>query len=76
MRTIKNSLTRRRRYIFFKTKDTVSFYEDAEREGVTYGDNGRLNEGDDIMALQPNGTICFGWAGECVTTSTKKCASY
>ena len=39
---------------------------DAEREGITYGDNVKPTERkvDDIMALHPNGTICFlGWAG-------------
>ena len=42
------------------------FMSDAEREGITYGDNVKPTERkvDDIMALQPNGTICFlGWAG-------------
>ena len=44
----------------------LRFMSDAEREGITYGDNVNPTERkvDDIMALQPNGTICFlGWAG-------------
>lgn len=48
-----------------KTKQ-YRFMSDAECEGITYGDNVKPTERpvDDIMALQPNGTICFlGWAG-------------
>lgn len=39
---------------------------DAELEGITYGDGVKPTERpvDDIMALRPDGTICFlGWAG-------------
>ena len=42
------------------------FMADAAMEGITYGDgiSATDREVDDIMALRPNGTICFlGWAG-------------
>ena len=68
MRTIKKLInTEKKVYILLKNKAIqYRFMSDAEREGITYGDNVKPTERkvDDIMALQPNGTICFlGWAG-------------
>lgn len=68
MRTIKNLITPDKKvYILLKDKATqYRFMSDAEREGITYGDGVKPTERpvDEIMALQPDGTICFlGWAG-------------
>ena len=68
MRTIKELISNEKKvYILLKPKAIqYRFMSDAEREGITYGDNVKPTERpvDDIMALQPNGTICFlGWAG-------------
>ena len=54
-------------YILLKTNAIrFRFMSDAELEGITYGDGAKPTERpvDDIMSLQPDGTICFlGWAG-------------
>ena len=68
MRTIKELISNEKKvYILLKSKAIqYRFMSDAEREGITYGDNVKPTERpvDDIMALQANGTICFlGWAG-------------
>ena len=68
MRTIKELITTDKKvYILLKTKAIqYRFMSDAEREGITYGDKATVTERpvDDIMALRPDGTICFlGWAG-------------
>ena len=68
MRTIKELISNEKKvYILLKTKAIqYRFMSDAEREGITYGDKVTATERhvDDIMALQPDGTICFlGWAG-------------
>ena len=68
MRTIKELIaTEKKVYIRLKTKAIqYRFMSDAEREGITYGDKATATERpvDDIMALRPDGTICFlGWAG-------------
>ena len=68
MRTIKELITSEKKvYILLKTKAIqYRFMSDAEREGITYGDMAKATERhvDDIMALRPDGTICFlGWAG-------------
>ena len=68
MRTIKELINNEKKvYILLKTKAIqYRFMSDAEREGITYGDKATATEHhvDDIMALQPDGTICFlGWAG-------------
>ena len=68
MRTIKKLInTEKKVYILLKNKAIqYRFMSDAEREGITYGDNVKPTERKvgGIMALQPNGTICFlGWAG-------------
>ena len=79
MRTIKKLInTEKKVYIFLKNRAIqYRFMSDAEREGITYGDNVKPTERkvDDIMALQPNGTICFlGWAGRmCYHYNKKMC---
>ena len=65
MRTIKKLInTEKKVYIFLKNRAIqYRFMSDAEREGITYGDNVKPTERkvDDIMALQPNGTILLQW---------------
>ena len=68
MRTIRNLIQKEKKvYVLLKDKATqYRFMSDAEREGITYGDNVKPTGRpvDDIMALRPDGTICFlGWAG-------------
>ena len=68
MRTIKELISNEKKvYILLKSKAIqYRFMSDAELEGITYGDNVKPTERpvDDIMALRPDGTICFlGWAG-------------
>lgn len=68
MRTIKELINGEKKvYIFLRTKAIrYRFMSDAEREGITYEDKVRPTERlvDDIMALNPDGTICFiGFVG-------------
>ncbi len=68
MRTIKELISNEKKvYILLRSKAIqYRFMSDAEREGITYSDKVKPTERsvDDIMALQPDGTICFlGWAG-------------
>ena len=68
MRTIKSLASNEKKvYIYLRnTAIQLRFMSDAEREGITYGDGTKPTERsvDDIMALRPDGTICFlGWAG-------------
>lgn len=68
MRTIKELISNEKKvYILLKSKAIqYRFMSDAEREGITYGDNVKPTERpvDDIMALRSDGTICLlGWAG-------------
>lgn len=68
MRTIKELINNEKKvYILLRNKAIqYRFMSDAEREGITYGDNVKPTErqADDIMALKSDGTICFlGWAG-------------
>lgn len=68
MRTIRKLMNKEKKvYILLHTKEIqYRFMSDASREGITYGDGIKATErmADDIMALHPNGTICFlGWAG-------------
>ena len=68
MRTINNLIrTEKKVYIFLKDKATrYRFMSDADREGITYGDNVKATDRpvDDVTALQSDRTICFlGWAG-------------
>ena len=68
MRTIKDLINNEKKvYILLNSKAIqYRFMSDAERENITYGDNVKPTERpvDDIMALRPDGTICFlGWAG-------------
>lgn len=63
MRTIKELINGEKKvYIFLRTKAIrYRFMSDAEREGITYEDKVEPTERqvDDIMALNPDGTICF-----------------
>lgn len=67
MRTIKSQLNQSNKvYFFMKNEDTCRrFYQDAEAEGITFGgSNPTEKEPTDIIALLPNGEICYvGWAG-------------
>ena len=68
MRTIKELIGKEEKvYILLRTKAIrYRFMSDAALEGITYGDGvpATDREADDIMALRPDGTICFlGWAG-------------
>lgn len=53
-------------YVLLRSKAIrYRFMSDAAREGITYGDGIPTTdrEADDIMAIRPDGTICFlGWA--------------
>ena len=68
MRTIKELVGKEEKvYIVLKDKATqLRFQSEAEKEGITFGDGAKPTDRpvDDIMALKPDGTICFlGWAG-------------
>lgn len=68
MRTIRELIGKGEKvYIALKSKPIrYRFMADAAMEGITYGDGvpATDREVDDIMALHPDGTICFlGWAG-------------
>lgn len=68
MRTIRELIGKEEKvYILLRNKPIrYRFMADAAMEGNTYGDGTPATdrEVDDIMALCPNGTICFlGWAG-------------
>lgn len=67
MRTIKQFTSKTNKvYFFMKDTDTcIRFYTDAEEEGITFcGEKPTEKKPTDIIALLPNGEICFvGWAG-------------
>ena len=68
MRTIKELLQYEKKvYIVLPTKAMqYRFMSDADREGITFGDgiNATDRMASDIMALLPDGHICFvGWVG-------------
>ena len=54
-------------YIFLENEEIAKrFMSDAESENITFSDGTKTTEKthDDIIALLPNGTICYvGWAG-------------
>ena len=68
MRTIRELIGKEEKvYILLRNKPIrYRFMADAAMEGITYGDGIPTTdrEVEDIMALTPDGTICFlGWAG-------------
>ncbi len=68
MRKIKELLQQGKKvYIVLPTKAMqYRFMSDADREGITFGDGVRAIDrmSSDIMALLPDGHICFvGWVG-------------
>lgn len=69
MRTIRN-LTQSGKKVYIFLKDEAArhrFMLDADREGITYGDNAKVADRmvDDVMSLQSNGTVCFiGYVGK------------
>ena len=67
MRTIKQLISKENKvYFFMKDEDTCRrFYYDAEAEGITFGGAKPTGKDtSDIIALLPNGEICYaGWAG-------------
>ena len=68
MKTIKELLQYEKKvYIVLPTKAMqYRFMSDADREGITFEDGVKATDriASDIMALLPNGHICFvGWIG-------------
>ena len=68
MRTIRELINKEKKvYIVLRTKAMqYRFMSDADREGITFGDGVKATEriAGDIMALLPDGHICFvGWVG-------------
>ena len=67
MRTIKQFISKTNKvYFYFKDIGTCeTFYTKAEAEGITFGGtNPTEKEPTDLVALLPNGEICYvGWAG-------------
>ena len=68
MRTIRELINKKKKvYIVLRTKAIqYRFMSDAECEGITFGDGVKATERmvGDIMALLPDGHICFvGWVG-------------
>lgn len=68
MRTIRELISKEEKvFIVLRSKPIrFRFMANAAMEDITFGDGvpATDREVDDIMALQPNGTICFlGWAG-------------
>ena len=68
MRTIKQLISKEKKvYIVLHTKAMqYRFMSDADREGITFGDGVSATDrmSSDIMALLPDGHICFvGWIG-------------
>lgn len=68
-RSIKNLIPQKDEKVYILLKDEAirhRFMSDADTAGITYenGTKASGREADDIMALFPNGTICFvGFAG-------------
>ena len=67
MRTIKQ-FNGQANHIYFKMSSRgvcKQFYEQAEKEGLLFGGiNPTYKETSDLVALLPNGEICYvGWAG-------------
>ena len=67
MRTIKQLISKENKVYFFMNSEDIChrFYRDAEAEGISFGgENPTGKEPTDIIALLPNGEICYvGWAG-------------
>ena len=67
MRTIKRFINQNYKVYFFMKDEEICrrFYQDAEAEGITFGgDKPTEKEPTDIIALLPEGEICYvGWAG-------------
>lgn len=63
MKNIKDLINNEKKvYILLKNKDIAKqFMADAETEGITFGDGSKPTDKapDDIIALLPNGTICY-----------------
>ena len=67
MRTIKRFINQNYKVYFFMKNEEICrrFYQNAEAEGITFGgDKPTEKEPTDIIALLPEGEICYvGWAG-------------
>lgn len=77
MRTVKELLNDGKKvYVFLGNEKIIQrFSFDAEKEGITFGDGVKPTQRplDDIMALNPDGTICFlGFAGRMNYWSNKE----
>ena len=63
MRNIKDLINNEKKvYILLKNEDIAKrFMADAETEGITFGDGVKpsYRKPDDIMALLPDGTLCY-----------------
>lgn len=68
MRKIKDLINLNKKVYIILNNNEIreKFMRDAETEGITFGDGVRptKRKAEEIMSLQPNGTICYvGWAG-------------
>ena len=85
MRKIKDLINKEKHvYILLKNEDIAKrFLSDAESEGITFSDGTKPTEKtpDDIIALLPNGTICYvGFIGrmcrhsnQCICIDYEEC---
>ncbi len=76
MRTIKQFISKTDK-VYFYFKDTSIcklFYENAEKEGISFGDKKPIEkETTDLIALLPTNQICYvGWAGRMCYHNCKK----
>lgn len=77
MQKIKDLINKEKHvYIILKNEEIAKrFLGDAEAEGITFSDGSKPTdkELDDIIALLPNGTICYvDWAGR-ICSHTNQC---
>ena len=87
MKKIKDLINKEKHvYILLKNEDIAKrFLSDAESEGITFSDGSKPTDKDpdDIIALLPNGIICYvGWAGriysdtnQCIRVDYEECIS-
>ena len=82
MQKIKDLINKEKHvYIILKNEDVAKkFMADAEAEGITFSDGTKPTEKtpDDIIALLPNGTICYvGFIGRmCCHSNQRICVDY
>lgn len=76
MRTIKQLIRNDRKVYIYLGNEAIRrrFGKDADREGITFGDKEKATHRplDDVMALLPDGTICFvGFVGRILFGSSQ-----